>query len=758
MSGYRLLVDLYRVICQPTSFADEARRMGFRRRLIFMARIAPVMLAAAAATVGSLAVILEVIGPILHWHAPGSWLLQTAIGVAVGLAVGALWNVAMGVAVGMIWGPASWLVGSVVLPLFVHPPGPVLSVLATTIPLGLAIGVGLGVTGSTSRVTVTWGIAFGLALGAVVGRPAPLAFSIAWMTAFSAGYYRLEWYALDMEVTFLQFLRALHRPAHARSYLRASPIHWREPIWPPLPGLRAFLCLLGEHDYPTGIDECLFIIAERPTQAAAARSALIHIIAGRLARLDTIQKIAAAGAEVERPAAEDVQLPPMLQATLPELSTLTRLAEQHLSATLPHNRRRALQRLTEGADDLARRLAVANGPLPRMLLSATRAWRDVAAAELEKIGRAEQAAGFVHNPFVFGQPIEETDTNLFVGRRDVVRQIEISLLGGTAKPTLVLWGPRRMGKTSVLLQLPRLLGSEFVPAFLDLQAMQVRESLVAFLRSISASSVAALHRRGTSVPSLESVSLSEDPFSRFASWMQKVEEHIGPERYLLLCLDEFERLETSVLEGRLPRELLDQIRHIIQHHPRIVLLFAGSHRPDEMELDWSDILISTKLIRVDYLREEEATQLITRPVPDFGISYDSGAIEKIIERTRCQPYLIQALCYELTNHLNVEGRREATASDVGVATERTLESAHLYFAEMWRHLDDHQRSLLKVIAASPEGRTVGELCATTPQATEHTETTLGGLTSRGIVDHDEASTWRFQVPMVAQWVREQRRG
>jgi hypothetical protein len=102
-------------------------------------------------------------------------------------------------------------------------------------------------------------------------------------------------------------------------------------------------------------------------------------------------------------------------------------------------------------------------------------------------------------------------------------------------------------------------------------------------------------------------------------------------RYLPFCLDEFERLEVSIREGRLPHELLDEIRHLIQHHPRIVLLFAGSHRPDEMELNWPDTLISTKLIRVSYLAEEEARQLITEPVPQFAVSYQPGSVERILE-------------------------------------------------------------------------------------------------------------------------------
>jgi hypothetical protein len=727
--------------------------MGFRKRLVLMARMAPVMLITAAVTVGSLSLILQTIGSLFNWHLRGVWWLPAVISVAAGVLVGTVWNVAMGVAVGMVWGPARWLLAGVALPLIPGLSVPVERTLGVTIPLGLAIGVGLGVTGSTSRANAVWGTAVGATVGLTIGRQAPVACAIAWLASFFIGYLRLEWYALDVEVTLAQFVRALRRPAQAAGLLRSSPIHWREPIWPPLIGLRAFLCLAGEHDYQGAVDECLFIISERPTQASVARVALMQIVARHLARLDTIQKIAAAGPEVERPGAQGVQLPETLRAALPELAVLTRFAEQHLSATLPYNRRRALQRLGEGADDLGRRLAVANGPIPRMLLSVTRAWRDIAVAKLDEMGKTEKAAGFVHNPFVFGQPIEETETNLFVGRRDVVREIEVSLLGGSAKPTLVLWGPRRMGKTSVLLQLPRLLGSEFVPAFLDAQAMQVRENVEAFFHSITAAAAAALHRRGIPITPLRPEDLAENPFTAFASWIQKVEGSLGPERHLLLCLDEFERIETSIREGRLPQELLDQFRHIIQHHARIVLLFAGSHRPDEMVLNWPDILISTKLIHVSYLREEEARQLITQPVPDFEISYAAGTVEEIVARTRCQPYLIQALCYELINHLNMEGRREASAADVDLVVGRALESAHLYFAEMWRQLDESQRAVARAVAESPEGADVPHLALAISADKARTDELLRDLAGRSIVERTDGDNWRLQVPMVAEWVR-----
>lgn len=257
---------------------------------------------------------------------------------------------------------------------------------------------------------------------------------------FWGGYFQLEWYALDVEVTLVQLLWARRAPTQARALLRRSPIYWREPIWLPLIGLRSFLQLVGDQDYRAGAEECYFVITRRPTQARIARQALIGIMARHLGRLDTVQQIAAMGDELGRATVAGAHLPRLLAETLAALGQLSRLAQQHLTATLPHNRTRALQHLQARAEKLARRLALDQSPLAQRLLHVATHWRDVATARLDEVGEAERAAGYVHNPFVFGQPIEETETNLFVGRRDVVRQIEVSLLGGTAKPALVLWG------------------------------------------------------------------------------------------------------------------------------------------------------------------------------------------------------------------------------------------------------------------------------------------------------------------------------
>lgn len=735
------------------------------RRLRFMVRMLPVMFVAQAVVVG----IVTLVGS----AAIGGvdlvpWVRWAAVGLAIGVAWGLVWNVAMGVAWGVVWAVATWVMNPAL-------PGPMgangsysmavafaagmAAAARAGAPLGFTFGVGLGLSVGMAR-GAWWGLGLAVVFGIIIGVEHQTGGLVATLSrllvgysglfvllvSFLIGYFRVEWYGVDVVATLWQRAAARRQHKQARQLLQKSPIYWREPIWLPLLGLKSFLGIVAEDDYRAGVEECLFVISQRPTQGRVARAALMEIMTGHLTRLESVREIAATSEELGRARAEGVRLPRLLGEALDGLQALTRDAEQHLTATLPHNRRRALERLRDNAGSLARELALAGGSVAGMWSGVASRWREIAERRLEEMGEAEEAAGYVHNPFVFGQPIEETETNLFVGRRGVVREIEVSLLGAAQKPALVLWGPRRMGKTSVLLQLPRLLGGEFAPAFVDMQAMQVRESVVAFFRSLTEAAAAALRRRGLQAKALSAPELAGSPFSTFAKWMEEIERELGSKRYLLLCLDEFERLETSIREGKLPVELMDQIRHMIQHHRQVVLLFAGSHRPDEMELNWPDALISTKMIRVSYLGEEEARQLITHPVPEFPVTYQPGSVERILAVTRCQPYLVQAVCFELVNLLNVAGRREARAEEVEQAAEAALESTHLYFAEMWGRFTERQRALVQELAEGGEQK----------EAPAEQEAELRVLESRSVVERGADGRWRLQVPMVGEWVK--RRG
>jgi hypothetical protein len=114
---------------------------------------------------------------------------------------------------------------------------------------------------------------------------------------------------------------------------------------------------------------------------------------------------------------------------------------------------------------------------------------------------------------------------------------------------------------------------------------------------------------------------------------------------------------------------------------------SGSHEPKELLDYWSDYLINTRTLRVSYLDEDSARELIVQPVEDFPNIYDRTAIDTIIHLTHCQPYLVQLTCYEIVELLNRdirEHRRDAstpkaTARDVETVIPIVLERGGEYF-------------------------------------------------------------------------------
>jgi hypothetical protein len=74
------------------------------------------------------------------------------------------------------------------------------------------------------------------------------------------------------------------------------------------------------------------------------------------------------------------------------------------------------------------------------------------------------------NPYIPGQPVDNPD--LFFGRRDPVTSLREHLLKG--RRVFVVSGSHRMGKSSLLRQLPNHLSEEFLAVRVDLLDEGVR--------------------------------------------------------------------------------------------------------------------------------------------------------------------------------------------------------------------------------------------------------------------------------------------
>lgn len=131
-----------------------------------------------------------------------------------------------------------------------------------------------------------------------------------------------------------------------------------------------------------------------------------------------------------------------------------------------------------------------------------------------------------------------------------------------------------------------------------------------------------------------------------------------------------------------------------------------------------------------------------RPVPDFKLRYEPGVVERILQLTHCQPYLLQAVASDLVNYLNGQKRQMATLADLEVAVEKVLVSAQAYFHYLWSEdCYDAERKLLRAMATD---ETVGALA---PQHLEEWQS----LSRKEIVELGDGR-YRFAAELFRLWI------
>ena len=622
-------------------------------------------------------------------------------------------------AVGVLFGTAFGLVLDVALDMTLA--------LAVTLASGMAFGVASGVSSAIGMGTA---IAVASIVGFVIGH------SVASPLGWCSRCLRLAMYPLNAGLSTAVYLAARWRPHAAPKAWAWCPVVWNETIWLPLPFVGRLLALMARQDRDGGFGQIAFVAAERTLQRHAAMGALVEVALQDLAA-NSVAELADVTEGLGWITDAPTELPETLAMALRRLDRASQQVGQYLILHSAYRKLQAISRAIQEVDELQRNLIAARGRLAPLMLRVANQWR--ALLDAENVARRTRAEGAreIPNPFVFGSPIVETVHNVFSGRADVMRQMEAGILGAVRPPTLMLYGPRRIGKTSILYQLPRLLGPGLAPAILDCQDPAVTESPAGALRCTSEAAIRGLRHRHVTAKPLAPHEISQGPFSAFHDWLNRTDQAMPEGMQLLLCIDEYERLYDTLAAGWGVR-FLDSLRHTLQHCRRVAVMFTGTHTFEELGPEWTDRFVSARRVRVSFLGRDEVVPLLTQPIPEFDMTYAPGALDAVIDATRGQPFLTQAVGFELVQLLNEHERKEATPDDAAEAITRALVSGGEYFANVWDDAGEGGRTILCALARHD-----------TPPADPAAQTHLRGqdvLTDSGA----------FAVPMVERWVREKK--
>ena len=363
----------------------------------------------------------------------------------------------------------------------------------------------------------------------------------------------------------------------------------------------------------------------------------------------------------------------------------------------------------------------------------------------------------VNNPYVIGDPVMG---NLFIGREDIIRQLEELWLRGIQLQSVVIYGHRRMGKTSILRNTANSLDNQVKVAYVNLLKLgDVTQGVGEVLMAISDEISQVVNILPPNDDDL--LKLPELTFNRY---FEKVIKNLSGG--LIIAIDEFEKIEDLIKAGKISPDFMGFLRSLVQAHSQVAFAFAGLHTLDEMTADYFQPFFASVLpIRVGFLSRGATGEILANPaIEDFLLDYTPEALDKIYDLTYGQPYLVQLVGFHLVrlynNFVFEQGKpRESvfTVEDVEaiVTKPEFFQRGSNYFNGVWgqagENNDNTQQVILSHLAKHTAGLNINELIELTGIDETDLQNALEVLKRHDVIVENQGY-WTIIVELFRRWV------
>jgi tetratricopeptide (TPR) repeat protein len=274
------------------------------------------------------------------------------------------------------------------------------------------------------------------------------------------------------------------------------------------------------------------------------------------------------------------------------------------------------------------------------------------------------------NPYIAGRPI--FDEALFFGREPLVQRI----LQTVHNNSLLLYGERRIGKTSLLHQLQKRLEAlddptyVFYPVYVDLQGTP-EEKFFATLADQIFESLGPLASETGREPALARPGYSHHDLVReLHGLIKRLKERSPKQVKLVLLIDEVDELNDY--DPRVSQSLRSLFMKRFAEN--LAAVVAGVRIRKEWEKEGSPWYNFFEEIEVNAIPAEEAQRLVQEPVRGT-FRFAPGVAEQIVAVSHGKPFQIQRRCLALVQRLHEEGRSTVTLADVEALEAEAREEA-----------------------------------------------------------------------------------
>jgi branched-chain amino acid transport system substrate-binding protein len=298
------------------------------------------------------------------------------------------------------------------------------------------------------------------------------------------------------------------------------------------------------------------------------------------------------------------------------------------------------------------------------------------------------------NPYIIGRPI---DQQLFFGRENLFSFIQDSIQHN--QNIICLYGQRRIGKSSVIRNIPHGLNSsnECVFVAFNLQSYS-QESLSTILAVLAQEIVSnlSLDNKNIKLPEITELELDLGIFSHeFLPQVYQLLEN----KNLVLLLDEFDALMNSH-DSELLEQVYNYLSALINVSKKLFLISlieqrsVNNHRISKLFKD-----VPKK--EIGLLDEDSTRKLIVNPAKN-SLEYEEDAIKTIFELSLGHPYFTQAICFTIFGRAREENKWTVSSKDVKFIINKAIELSEAGLTWFWEGFPILERVVFAAIAEAQE--------------------------------------------------------
>ncbi len=367
------------------------------------------------------------------------------------------------------------------------------------------------------------------------------------------------------------------------------------------------------------------------------------------------------------------------------------------------------------------------------------------------------------NPFVYGTVVKGPN---FFDRKDELERIVETLSGGN---NLVLYAPRRYGKTSLVIKAMESLTSlGFLCIYFDFMSVYSRESFIEVYTK------AILSKQGNIERSFEvaskfiksirpklsfdqnglpeiSIDFTEHKISdkTIDAVIDLPEKLSGKKKRYILIMDEFQ--DISKLNGENFEKLL---RSKIQHHANVNYIFLGSktHLLSDMFANKSRAFYNSAFtINLSALPVKETINFLIDRFSLNNITLDEETASYLIEQAGNIPYYIQFLASEVWQYI-INQKQIVDKEIINVCSNKILDLKSDYYLELFDRQTAYQKKLLKALAISNTNIFSADYAKRFRlSAQSTTQKALTGLINNGVIEKN-LNEYSFDDPFFKQFI------